>query len=83
MSESVDTKLTGGTWAVARRVDWDEADRPYILFGGPGGLYTRQISHRSPERCPVFFKTQRSAQSRANRLNEKIWGERARRTEAA
>jgi hypothetical protein len=52
-------------WAVAKRLDWPGAKRPFFLFGGPGGLYT----YHRPSGGAVFFKTQESAQYWADRMN--------------
>jgi hypothetical protein len=56
---------TSRRWAVAQRLDWPQAKRPFFLFGGPGGLYT----YARPTGGAVFFKTQESAQFWADKMN--------------
>lgn len=63
-----DIRLVGvrpmGGWAVARRLDWPGAKRPFFLFNGTSvWLYNR------PSKGPVWFKTQESAQRCADDLN--------------
>jgi hypothetical protein len=65
MGDAKARPLRVSKWAVARRLDWPNAKRPFFLFGGPGGLYT----YHGRNGGAVFFKTQESAQGWADKMN--------------
>ena len=62
-------------WRVGRRTDWEGAKKPYFLYGGPGGVYSRHNKTEVGENGqPNWFKRDERAQRAADEFNAALRG---------